>query len=149
MEKNILIDPNSLPRIKSKHRKYLKIVFVLSLILLIILPSSIGIYITGIYPFMTFFFYAYLGISFGEELADYLILNHKNELKEQKISTSRIGIYTIRHEMYYKKKELSEISPVVKAGIELALFYGKLVSISFISIIILFIFLIIKNELTK
>ena len=98
---------------------------------------------------MTFFFYAYLGISFGEELADYLILNHKNELKEQKICTSRIGIYTIRHEMYYKKKELSDISPVVKAGIELVLFYGKLMSISFLSIIILFIFLIIKTELTK
>jgi len=51
--------------------------------------------------------------------------------------------------MSWKKKELSEISPVVKAGIELGFFYGKLMSISFLSIIILFIFLIIKTELTK
>jgi len=149
MEKNILINPNSLPRIKSKHRKYLSIVFVLSLILLIILPSSIGIYITGIYPFMTFVFYGYLSFSFTDELADYLILNHRNELKELKISTSKIGINRIQMEMSWKKKELSEISPVVKAGIELGFFYGKLMSISFLSIIILFIFLIIKTELTK
>jgi len=73
IEKNMLINPNTLTHIKSKNRKYLITVFILSMILLTILPSSINIYVPIIYIFITFVFYGYLNFSFTDKLANYLL----------------------------------------------------------------------------
>lgn len=140
---------NSLTKIKIKYKKYLTIVFVLSVSLLIIMPTNIKTYIPIIYIFLTFVFFGILNFSLTTKLEVYLISNHSKELKELKINDSIVGFNRLQKQFLFKQKIISEISPIVNDGLELVFFYGKLIMISFFSTILLFFILMLILQFSK
>lgn len=67
-------------KIKLKHKKYLGIIFILSIALVSSLPKKYGVIILVVFPFLTFVRYGYLNFLSTNELVDYLVLNYKKEL---------------------------------------------------------------------
>ena len=108
-------------KIKLKHKKYLGIIFVLSVASFFSLPKKYEAIILVVFPFLTFVRYGYLNFSSTNKLADYLVLNHKKELDKLRINTSKTGFNRIQVEMIHKQKELSNISSQIKNDLELYL----------------------------
>ena len=83
-------------QIKAKHKKYLIVIFILSIIAMVVLPSTLKMEVPIVYMFLTFVRYGYLSINSTNNLSNYLISEHSLELDELKINTSKIGFDRIQ-----------------------------------------------------